>query len=156
MIFWRCAVQCWDQNLNFRSKICVDYLSNKMAPNEKKFELKSCRSHRDLQFLYKVYIHPSSYKLVMIFWKWAVQVKRHFAGWTGDNNATVPLSPVHPAVCPYRQFMNWRQEARFAKKKLRYIFLKDRKISNIKIKIKLARFHLEVEVIGSMKVWFYI
>ena len=43
------------------------------------------------------------------------------------------LSPVHPAVWPYRQ-LNWRQEARSVKKNLQYIFLKNQKINNIKIK----------------------
>ena len=143
MIFWRCAVQCSDQNLNFRSEICVNYLSTKMAPNEKKIELQSCRSRRDLQFSYKVYLHPSSYKLVMIFWKWAVQIKRHFTGWTGDNISIVPLSPVHPTVWPYRQ-LNWRQEVRSTNFFLRYIFLKNQKINNTKIKnllILLFRFN---------------
>ena len=40
MIFLRRAVQYSDQKLNFRSKICVDYLSTKMAPNKKKLNYK--------------------------------------------------------------------------------------------------------------------
>ena len=40
MIFWRCDVQCSDQNLNFRSEIFVDYLSTKMASNEKSLNYK--------------------------------------------------------------------------------------------------------------------
>jgi hypothetical protein len=34
-----------------------------------KFELKSCRSRRKLQFSYKVYLHPSLNKKIQIFEK---------------------------------------------------------------------------------------
>ena len=52
IIFWWCVVQCSDQNLNFRSEICIDYLSIKMAPNEKKLNYTVV----DLVKIYNFYI----------------------------------------------------------------------------------------------------
>ena len=52
MIFKRCAVQYSDQNFNFRSEICVDYLSTKIAPNEKLMNYKVV----DLVEVYNFYI----------------------------------------------------------------------------------------------------
>ena len=37
--------------------------------NRKNSKLESCRSHRDLQFSYENYLHPVSYRRVMIFLK---------------------------------------------------------------------------------------
>jgi hypothetical protein len=50
----------------------------------KNFELQSCRSRRKLQFLYKVYLHPSLNKKLQIF-----------------ENRLDPIAMAHCGSCCY-------------------------------------------------------
>jgi hypothetical protein len=56
-----------------RRNICINYLSVKMSSDEKSLNNKVYIS-TTLQFWYKVYLHPSSYKKIMLFWKQTVKV----------------------------------------------------------------------------------
>ena len=49
------------------SKVYINYLIILMTSNEKKSKLQSCRSRWELQFSYKIHLHPILYEKDMIF-----------------------------------------------------------------------------------------
>ena len=59
VIFWKCAVQYSDQNLNFGSENCVNFFSTKVAPNEKSLNYKVV----DLVEIYNYYVKFISFQI---------------------------------------------------------------------------------------------
>jgi hypothetical protein len=57
----------------------------------KNFELQNCRSHRKLQFSYKVYLHPNSCKKVTIFLNMNWKPRSRYENWDLDSISIIWL-----------------------------------------------------------------